>query len=47
MQILKDVLGFFSNVRRIREALERLSWPHDRRRQPSDIYKPRTFQSEK
>jgi hypothetical protein len=45
MQILRDFFGFFSNVRRIREAMERLAWPQDVRRQ--DIYRARTFRSER
>lgn len=28
MSILRDFLGFFSNVRRIREALERIAPPN-------------------
>lgn len=47
MSFLKDLAGFFSNIRRIREALERLSWPHDPRRKGCDLYKPRTIKSEK
>ena len=48
MQVLADILGFFSNIRRIREALERLAWPDDiRRKRLGDLYKPRTLQSEK
>lgn len=47
---VRDFFGFFSNVRRIREALERLSPPgfvDARRKRDGDLYKPRTFQSPK
>jgi hypothetical protein len=47
MQILRDVAGFFANIRRIREALERLAWPQDVRHRPKDLYQPRTYQSDK
>lgn len=47
MSILDTLRAFFSDVRRIREALERISPPHAPPDPRRTVYKPRTSQSEK